>query len=138
MEAPIRPVEPGKRPADEDLINYAMAIAIVEIKKALKDKICVKTSVSTWSDPSGSIEIRVPGTQEEWTVYRAAMSQYYDDCNQYEAHKRGVSVQTYLEAKKKAEEYARKKCDKMADRDIDDFLQDMIELPDEDEIIIAS
>ena len=28
MEAPIKPVEPGKSPADEDLVNYAMSLAI--------------------------------------------------------------------------------------------------------------
>lgn len=138
MEAPVRPVEPGKRPADVDLINHAVSIAVVEIKKCLKDKVCISTNISTWSSPEGTVEIKVPGSHEEWTAYRAAMTQFYNDTNAYEAEIRHVSVETYLAAKKKAEEYARKKCDKAPDKDIDDFLADMLEVPDDDEIIIAS
>ena len=138
MEAPTQPVEPGKSPVDVDLVNYAMALAIVEIKKALKDKVCVRTSVQTWSNIAGEITVTVPGNKQAWDEYYAAMEQYREDSDAYEAEQHGVSVQLYKEAKQKLAKYNQKKCDKAPEKDIDDFLRDMLEVPDDEEIIVAS
>lgn len=138
MEKPVCPSEPGKRPEDEDVINHAMAVAIVEIKKVLKDKICVKTSVSTWNGAEGTITIIVPGSQKEWNDYRDAVSQYRDDLVDYEAEQYHVSREVYIEARDKLNEYNRKKCEKAPDKDIEDFIANIIEVPDDDEIVVAS
>lgn len=138
MEQPIKPVEPGQRPEDEDVINHALALAIVEIKKCLKDRVCVKTVTSTWRGVSGELKVSVPGTDKEWKEYQIALDQYRADMDKYEAVQHNVSLETYLEAKQKLYKYNQKKCDKAPDKSIEDFLQDMIEVPDDDEIIIAS
>ena len=138
MEAPVMPVEPGKRPEDEDLINHAMAIAIVDIKKSLKDKICVKTSISTWRDCKGEIQISVPGSAKEWNDYQTAIDQYRSDMIDYEAEQHGVSREHYIAARDKLNEYNRKKCEKAPDKSIEDFLHDMIVVPDDDLLIVAS
>lgn len=101
MEAPIAPVEPGKSPADEDLVNYAMSLAIVEIKKVLKDKVRVKASVRTWSEIAGEVTITVPGNKEAWDAYNKAYNQYKSDLIDYEAEQHGVSREHYLAARKK-------------------------------------
>ena len=137
MEAPIKPVEPGKSPADEDLVNYAMSLAIVEIKKVLKDKVCVKTSIRTWSEIAGEITITVPGNKEAWDDYYKAYDQYKSDLIDYEAEQHGVSREHYLAAREKLNEYNRKKCDKAEERTIDYYLSNTLEVPD-DEIVVAS
>lgn len=137
MEAPIKPVEPGKSPADEELINHAMALAIVEIKKALKDKVCVRTSIRTWSDISGEITVTIPGNKEMWDAYNKAYDQYRSDLIDYEAEQHGVSREHYLAARERLNEYNRKKCDKAEERTIDYYLSNTLEVPD-DEIIVAS
>lgn len=136
MEQPICPVEPGKRPEDEDLINHAMAIAIVEIKKALKDKVCVKTNVSTWREAHGYVQINVLGSKKEWDEYQIAFDKYQSDMVDYEAEKRGVSREHYLAARERLNEYNRKKCDKAAERDIEYYLASILEVPDD--VIVAS
>ena len=138
MEAPVRPIEPGQRPEDEDMITHAMALAIVEIKKHLKEKVCLKTTISTWRGARGEISISVPGDDKAWKEYQVLLDKYREDTDAYEAEQHGVSVQLYQEAKQKLNKYNQKKCDKAPDKSVADFLQDMIELPDEDEIIIAS
>jgi|ADurb_Total_1013_FD_contig_111_81582_length_611_multi_3_in_0_out_0_2 hypothetical protein len=137
MEAPVSPIEPGQRPEDEDVINHAMALAIVEIKKALKDRVVVKTNVSTWRGVRGEVTVSVPGTDKEWKEYQTALDQYRDDLITYEAERHGVSREHYIAARDKLNEYNRKKCDKAEDRDIDYYLSNMIEVPD-DEIVVAS
>ena len=138
MEQPVKPIEPGQRPEDEDVINHAMALAIVQIKKALKDKVCVRTSVQTWSNIAGEITVTIPGSKQAWDEYHAAMEQYREDSDAYEAEQHGVSVQLYKQAKQKLAKYNQKKCDKAPEKDIDDFLRDMLEVPDDEEIIVAS
>lgn len=138
MEAPVAPVEPGKRPEDEDLINHAMALAIVEVKKALKDKVCIKTSVSTWRGAAGDITVTVPGSQKEWDEYSKAQEKFREDTITYAAEQHGVSREQYLAARDKLNEYNRKKCDKAEDRDIEYYLERMIEVPDDDDLITAS
>lgn len=136
MEAPIKPVEPGKRPEDEDLINHALAIAIVEIKKCMKDKVCVKTDVSTWREIYGSVQINVPGSKKEWDEYQVALDKYRSDMVDYEAEQHGVSREHYLAAREKLNEYNRKKCDKAEERTIDYYLSNTLEVPDD--VIVAS
>lgn len=136
MEQPICPVEPGKRPEDEDLINHAMAIAIVEIKKALKDKVCVKTNISTWREVYGSVQINVPGSSKEWDEYQKALEQYRSDMVDYEAEQHNVSREHYLAARERLNEYNRKKCDKAEERDIEYYLSVTLEVPDD--VIVAS
>ena len=137
MEAPIKPVEPGKSPADEDLVNYAMSLAIVEIKKVLKDKVCVKTNIRTWSDIAGEVTITVPGNKEAWDAYNKAYDQYRSDLIDYEADQHGVSREHYIAARERLNEYNRKKCDKAEERTIDYYLSNTLEVPD-DEIVVAS
>lgn len=136
MECPVRPEEPVKSTEDIDLINYAMAIAIVQIKKELKDKVCVSTTTNTWRECNGEITIKVRGNKEKWDEYQAALEKYRSDMIDYEAEQLGTTRESYVKAKERLDEYNRKKCENAPDKTINDFLSELVLL--DDDLIIAS
>ena len=133
MEKPTAPIEP-KCDVGE-ILEHAMSIAFVHLKREFKDTIKVHSYISTWRSPEATITISVPGTKALWDEYDAAMAKYRSEVDLFEAELHGVEVYLYVKAKEKLEMYNRKKCDKAVDKTVNDFI---IELEQPAPIEVAS
>jgi hypothetical protein len=136
MEEPIRPQEPGSRMEDKEQIQHALACGFIALKKAFPN-ILVESEMRGYSEPSGTLTIRIPGTAKEWKEYEVACGKYRADVEAYTAFGLGVTPEQYRAAKKKAEGYNYAKCDKKDARTPEYYLFTPVE-QQQDPIVIGS
>lgn len=128
---PIAPEKPEKTDEDLNELRMAIAAAITAVTKN-KNIIVTDSDIRTWSEPEGIIAFKIKKTHALYTQYEKDVREYnvakrdYD--NQVAALKHGVTVEQYLEAKKRFDEFQSKKCEKSPNHGIEHFIDKVISL----------
>lgn len=135
MKEPIAPVAPEKNDDAKSALNVAIAAAVVAASK-VPGIIIESSSVSDWREPDGSITIKYKPIIDEWKAYNKANREYGEAKAAYDnakgAYDQGVSIEVYVAAKAKFEEYQRKKCATAPDHEITYFIDKLIALTSTD------
>lgn len=128
---PIKPVAPEKNDEDLHELRTALAAAVTALSKN-KSIIIIESDIRTWGEPEGLITFRVKKTHALYTEYHEKERQYQREKRDYDNHvaaiEHGVTVEQYLEAKKRFDEYQSKKCDKAPAHEIEHFIEKVISL----------
>lgn len=128
---PIKPIRPEENDENLSELRTALAAAITAVTKN-KNIIVTSSDIRTWGEPEGTITFKMKKTHALYTKYDNECREYniakrkYD--NQVGALKYGVSVEQYLEAKKKFDDYQSKKCEKAPDHELEYFIDKIINI----------
>lgn len=128
---PVVPVAPEKNDEDLNELRMAIAAAITAVTKN-KNIIVTESDIRTWNEPEGTVSFKVKRTHALYTEYAKQQRQYNQDKRDYDnkvaALKYGVTVDQYIDAKKRFDDYQSKKCEKSPNHEIEHFIDKVISL----------
>lgn len=137
---PVKPVEPEKNDENLHELRIALAAAVTALNKC-KGVIVTESDIRTWGEPHGAITFKVKSSHALYTQYEKDSREYNRALREYNnqlgARAHGISVEQYIEAKKRFDDYQSKKCDKLPDHEIEYFVEKVLKLDNTPELTEA-